>query len=108
MREVMAGAGAHEGHTGCIWDGGGMLRRGWACQRGCGVSRGMGHILGGHGVTHHMSPSVGWFALMGGWRRRCMVGVRIHVHKHEGHGQYNVVAATKQGKNAHVCVIIGR
>ena len=33
MREVMAGAGAHEGHVGCIWDGGSMLRRGQACQR---------------------------------------------------------------------------
>ena len=33
MREVMAGAGAHEGHVGRIWDGGGTLRRGQACQR---------------------------------------------------------------------------
>ena len=33
MREVMAGAGAHEGRVGCIWDGGGTLRRGRAWQR---------------------------------------------------------------------------
>ena len=33
MREVMAGAGAHEGRVGCIWDGGSMLRRGRVCQR---------------------------------------------------------------------------
>ena len=33
MREVMAGAGAHEGRVGRIWDGGGTLTRGWACQR---------------------------------------------------------------------------
>ena len=33
MREVMAGAGEHEGHMGHIWDGGSMLRRGWACLR---------------------------------------------------------------------------
>ena len=31
--EVVAGAGAHEGHVGRIWDGGGTLRRGRACQR---------------------------------------------------------------------------
>ena len=31
--EVVAGAGAHEGHMGCIWDGGGMLRRGQAHLR---------------------------------------------------------------------------
>ena len=33
MREVVAGAGAHEGCVGRIWDGGGTLRRGRACQR---------------------------------------------------------------------------
>ena len=33
MREVVAGAGAHEGRVGRIWDGGGILRRGQACQR---------------------------------------------------------------------------
>ena len=33
MCEVVAGAGAHEGCMGCIWDGSGMLRRGQACQR---------------------------------------------------------------------------
>ena len=33
MREVVAGAGAHEGRVGHIWDGGGTLRRGHACQR---------------------------------------------------------------------------
>ena len=107
MREVMAGAGAHEGHVGCVWDGGNMLRGGWACQRGWGASRGMGHVLGGHGVTHHMLPSVGWFALMQGWQRRHMVGVRTHAHKHGGHGQRDVVAATKQGKDVHLCVITG-
>ena len=26
MHEVMAGAGAHEGRVGCMWDGGNMLR----------------------------------------------------------------------------------
>ena len=50
VREIMAGAGAHEGHIGCIWDGGGTLRRGWACQRSRGMSRGMGCVLGGHGA----------------------------------------------------------
>ena len=33
VREVVAGAGAHEGRVGRIWDGGGTLRRGRACQR---------------------------------------------------------------------------
>ena len=33
MREVVTGAGAHEGRVGRIWDGGGTLRRGWACLR---------------------------------------------------------------------------
>ena len=33
MCEVVAGAGAHEGCVGCIWDGGSTLRRGRACQR---------------------------------------------------------------------------
>ena len=33
VREVVAGAGAHEGRVGRIWDGGGMLRRGRACLR---------------------------------------------------------------------------
>ena len=33
MCEVMAGAGAHDGHMGRIWDGSGTLGRGWACQR---------------------------------------------------------------------------
>ena len=107
MCEVMAGAGAHEGPAGHIWDGGSTLRRGQACQRGHDASRGMGHVLGGHRVTHHMSPSVGWFALMQGWRRRHMVGVRTHAHKHGGHGQRDIVAATKQGKDVHLCVITG-
>ena len=49
MREVVAGAGAHEGHVGCVWDGSSTLRGGWACLRGRGASRGMGHVLGGHG-----------------------------------------------------------
>ena len=104
--EVMAGAGAHEGHVGCVWDGGSMLRGGWACQRGQGASRGMGHIMRGHGVTHHVSLSVRQFAWMQGWQRRCAVGVWTHVHKHGGHGRHDVVAATKQGEDAHVCVII--
>ena len=33
MGEVVAGAGAHEGCMGRIWDGSGTLRRGRACQR---------------------------------------------------------------------------
>ena len=39
MREVVAGAGAHEGRAGHIRDGIGMLRRGRACQRGPGASK---------------------------------------------------------------------
>ena len=35
-----------------------------------------------------------------------MVGVRMRAHKHGGHGRHDVVAATKQGEDAHVCVII--
>ena len=31
-----------------------------------------------------------------------MVGAQTHVHKHGGHGQRDVVAATKQGKDVHV------
>ena len=34
--EVMAGAGALEGHVGCVWDGDGTLRGGQECQRGWG------------------------------------------------------------------------
>ena len=30
MCEVVAGAGAREGYVGCIWDGGGVSRRGRA------------------------------------------------------------------------------
>ena len=44
MREIVAGAGAHEGCVGCMCDGGSTLRGGWACQRGWGTSRGMGHV----------------------------------------------------------------
>ena len=107
MCEVVAGAGAYKGRVGCMWDGGSTLRGGWACQRGQGASRGMGHVLGGHGASHRVSPSVGQFAWTRGWQRRCVVGVRTRAHKHGGHGQCDVVAATKQGKDVHVCVIIG-
>ena len=106
MHEVMVGAGAHEGHVRSMWDGGSMLRGGWACQRGQGAFRGMGHILDGHGVTHHVSPSVGQFAWLRRWRRRHMVGVRTHAHKHGSHGWCNVVATMKQGENTHMCIII--
>ena len=92
MREVVAGAGAHEGHVGCMWDGGSTLRGGWACQRDWGASRRMGHVLGGHGATHRVSPSVGWFAWTRGWQRRRVVGVRTHAHKHGGHGRRDVEA----------------
>ena len=105
VHEVVAGVGAHEGCVGCMWDGGGTLRGGRACQRGQGASRGMGHVLGGHGATHCVLPSVGRFAWMQGWRR-CVVGVRMCAHKHGGHGRHNIVAATKQGEDVHVCVII--
>ena len=100
MREVVAGAGAHEGRVGCVWDGDGTLRGGWACQRGQGMSRGMGHVLGGHGATRRVSPSVGQFTWMQGWRRR-VVGVRTHAHKHGGYGQHDIMAATKQGEDVH-------
>ena len=92
---------------GCVWDGGGMLRGGRACQRGQSVSRGMGHVLGGHGATHQVSPSVGQFVWTQRWRRRRIVGVQMRVHKHGGCGRRDVVAATKQDEDAHVCVIIG-
>ena len=85
---------------GCGWDGDGTLRGGWACQRGQGTSRGMGHVQGGHGVTHRMSPSVGQFAWTWGWRRR-VVGVRTCAHKHGGYGRCDIMAATKQGEDAH-------
>ena len=102
MCEVVAGAGAHEAHVGCVWDGNDTLRGGRACQRGWGMSRGMGHILGGHGVTHHrVSPSMGQFAWMWGWRRRHVVGVRTCAHKHGGHRRCDVAAAMKQGEDAH-------
>ena len=39
MREVVAGAGAHEGCVGCVWDGGSMLR-----GPGAGHVRGPGHV----------------------------------------------------------------
>ena len=104
MREVVAGA--HDGCVGCVWDGGSTLRGGWACQRGWGASRGMGHVLGGHGATHRVSPSVGRFAWMQGWQRRHIVGVQTRVHKYGGRGWHDVVAATKQDEDAHVCVII--
>ena len=91
------------------------MRVGWwqHVERGLGMSEGLGHIqrmgyiLGGHGVTHCMSPSVVQFAWMWGWQRRCVVGVRMRVHKHRGHGQHDVVAAMMQGKDVHVCVIVG-
>ena len=70
------------------------------------MSRGMGHILGGHRVTHHVLSSVGQFTWMQGWQRRHVVGVRTRAHKHEGHEWHDVMAITKQGKDAHVCVII--
>ena len=37
MREVVAGVGAHEGHVGCVWDGGST---GWQrhIERGLGMS----------------------------------------------------------------------
>ena len=41
-------------------------------------------VLGGHGVTHRMLPSVGQFAWMWGWRRRRVVGVQMRAHKHAG------------------------
>ena len=100
MREVTAGAGAHEGHVGCMWDGDGTLRGGQACQRGWSTSRGMGHVLGGHGATHRVSLSVGQFTWMQGWRRH-VVGVRTRAHKHGGHGWRDIVAAMKQGEDAH-------
>ena len=65
MREVVAGAGAHEGHVGCVWDGGNTLRGGWACQRGRGASRGWGMswvVMG----RHRVSLSVGRFTWMRG------------------------------------------
>ena len=70
--EVMAGTGAHEGHVGRQQH----VERGLGMLRGWGASRGMGHVLGGHRVTHHMSPSVGQFTWMWGWKIRHMVGVR--------------------------------
>ena len=65
MREVVAGAGAHEGHVG--WRQ--HIERGLGMSEGWGVFRGMGHILGSHGVTHRMLSSVGRFAWMQGWTR---------------------------------------
>ena len=100
VRVVVAGAGAHEGCVGYMWDSSSMLRGGWACQRGQGTSRGMGHVLGGHGATHCVSPSVRWFAWMQGWQRR-VVGVRTRAHKHGGYGRCDIMAATKQGEDAH-------
>ena len=70
------------------------------------MSRGMGHVLGGHGATHHMSPSVGHFAWMWGWQRGHMIEVRTHAHKHGGREWHNVVAAKKQGKDVHVYATI--
>ena len=32
-----------------------------------------------------------------------MVGVRTCVHKPEGHGQHNIIAATEQGEDVCVC-----
>ena len=103
MREVVAGAGAHEGHVGCMWDGGNMLRGDLAClmSEGPGHVQRMGHVLGGHGATHRVSPSVGQFAWAWGWRRRHMVGDRTCAHKHGGHGRHDVTAAMKQGEDAH-------
>ena len=40
MREVMAGAGAHEGHVGCMWDGGSTLRRSRVHQNMSGCIKG--------------------------------------------------------------------
>ena len=37
MREVVAGAGAHKGRVGCMWDGA-------ACGEGVGHVRGLGRI----------------------------------------------------------------
>ena len=73
VREVVAGAGAHEGHVGYMWDGSSMLRGGWACQRGQGTSSGMGHVLGGHGNSSHVAVcgevhlDVGVAKKMRGW-----------------------------------------
>ena len=44
MHEVMAEATAREGHVGCIWDSGSMLRRGGVHQNV------LGCIEGGHGA----------------------------------------------------------
>ena len=35
-----------------------------------------------------------------------MVGVRTCAHKHGGHRQRDIMAAMKQGEDAHVCVMI--
>ena len=44
MHEVVAGAGAHEGHVRHVWDGGGTSRRGGVHQNT------LGHIEGGCGM----------------------------------------------------------
>ena len=57
MCEVVAEAGAHEGHGGCMWDGGGASRRGRVHQNasgriegGCSTCMrswlGLGHMKG--------------------------------------------------------------
>ena len=79
MCEVVAGAGAHEGLVGCVWDGDGTLRGGRARQRGWGMSRGMRHVLGGHGATHRVSPSVGRFAWTRGGEDVWLGSGRMHI-----------------------------
>ena len=77
-------------------------------ERGLGMSEGPGHVQrngacpGWSWATHRMLPSVGQFTWTQGWQRRRVVGVQMHVHKHGGHGWHNIMAAMKQGKDAHI------
>ena len=75
------------------------MRVGWRqhIERGLGMSEGPGHVqrngvLGGHGATHRVSPSVGQFTWTRGWRRRRVVGVQTRAHKHGGHGRHDIEA----------------
>ena len=76
---AMARAGVREGHVGCVWDGGGALRRGQVCQRGQGASRGTGCVLGGHGAVARAGAHEGHTGCIwdgGGMLRRSRVCLR--------------------------------
>ena len=101
MREVVAGAGAHKGHVGCMWDGSNTLREGAGHVRGAGVCPEDGACPGWSWGNSSCVTICGAVRLDVGVAKTHSWGLDACA-KHGGHGRHDVVAATKQGEDAHV------